>query len=142
MPRILGVDVPKEKRTEIALTYLFGVGRFISNKILKEAGIDPNKRAKELSEEEISRITQTIQKGGYRLEGDLRRDISQNIKRLVDIGSWRGSRHRKGLPVRGQRTRTNARTRKGPRRGGQAIMMKREEPKKAATPQAAVKPAK
>lgn len=132
MPRILGVDIPKEKRTEIALTYLYGVGRFLSNKILKDAGVDPNKRAKDLTEEEISHIINTMQKGGYRLEGDLRRDISQNIKRLMDIGSWRGSRHKKGLPVRGQRTRTNARTRKGPRKGGVAVIKKPESSSKPA----------
>ena len=131
MPRILGVDIPKEKRIEIALMYLYGVGRFLSNQILKEAGISPDKRAKDLSEEEVSRIANTIQKAGYRVEGDLRRDISQNIKRLMDIGSWRGLRHKKGLPTRGQRTRTNARTRKGPRKGGMAVI-KREEPAKAA----------
>ena len=90
MPRILGVDLPKEKRIEISLTYLYGVGRSLSNNILKEAGINPDKRAKDLSEEEVSRITSTLQKQGYRVEGDLRRDISQNIKRLMDIGSWRG----------------------------------------------------
>lgn len=142
MPRILGVDVPKEKRTEIALTYLFGIGRFLSNKILKEAGIDPNKRAKDLTEEEISHITNAIQKGGYRVEGDLRRDISQNIRRLMDIGSWRGLRHKKGLPVRGQRTRTNARTRKGPKKGGMAIIMKRVEAKPATAAKPAAKLAK
>ena len=136
MPRILGVDIPKEKRIEIALTYLYGVGRHMSNKILKEAGISPDKRAKELTEEEISHITNTIQKG-YRVEGDLRREISQNIKRLIDIGSWRGSRHKKGLPVRGQRTRTNARTRKGPRKGGGAVVKKTGDEKK---PAAAAKP--
>jgi len=141
MPRIIGVDIPKEKRIEIALTYLYGVGRALSNKILKEAGVSPDKRAKDLTEEEVSHITNTLQKGGYRVEGDLRRDISQNIKRLVDIGSWRGLRHRKGLPVRGQRTRTNARTRKGPRRGSMAAIKRAEEPKKAA-PAAAAKPAK
>jgi len=139
MPRILGVDIPKEKRIDIALTYLFGVGRHLSGKILQEAGINLDKRAKDLTEEEISWITNAIQKGGYRLEGDLRRDISQNIKRLIDIGSWRGMRHKKGLPVRGQRTRTNARTRKGPRKGGAVI--KREETKKVAAKPAA-KPAK
>lgn len=138
MPRILGVDLPKEKRIEISLMYLYGVGRALSNIILKEANVNPDKRAKDLSEEEVSRITSTLQKSGYKLEGDLRRDISQNIKRLMDIGSWRGLRHKKGLPVRGQRTRTNARTRKGPRKGGMAIMKKTEE-KKAAP---AVKPAK
>lgn len=132
MPRILGVDIPKAKRMEIALTYLFGVGRFLSNKFLKEAGISPDKRAKDLTEEEISRITNVIQKNNYKVEGDLRRDISQNIKRLMDIGAWRGMRHKKGLPVRGQRTRTNARTRKGPRRGGMAVIKKAEPVKKAA----------
>lgn len=137
MPRILGVDIPKEKRIEIALTYLYGVGRVMSNKILKEAAINPDKRAKDLTEEEISHITNTLQKGGYKVEGDLRREISQNIKRLVDIGSWRGLRHKKGLPVRGQRTRTNARTRKGPRKGG-AIVVKKTETRAAP----AAKPAK
>jgi small subunit ribosomal protein S13 len=132
MPRILGVDVPKEKRIEIALTYLYGVGRVLSNKILKEAQIGPNKRAKDLTEEEVSRITGAIQRGGYKIEGDLRRELSGNIKRLMDIGSYRGLRHKRGLPVRGQRTRTNARTRKGPRKGGMAIMMKKEEKKPAA----------
>jgi len=131
MPRILGVDIPKEKRIEISLTYLYGIGRPLSNKILKEINIDPNKRAKDLSEEEVARITNTLQKSGLRLEGDLRRDIAQNIKRLMDIGSWRGSRHKKGLPVRGQRTRTNARTRKGPRRGHMAVI-KKAEPVRAA----------
>jgi len=136
VPRILGVDIPKEKRIEISLMYLYGVGRSVANKILNEAQIDPNKRAKDLTEEEISRITGILQKGGLRLEGDLRRDISQNIKRLMDIGSWRGLRHKKGLPVRGQRTRTNARTRKGPRRGGMAVIKKVEEKKPAAAPKA------
>lgn len=134
MPRILGVDIPKEKRIEIALTYLYGIGRNLSNKILKEAGINPDKRAKDLNEEEISHITNTIQKTGYKVEGDLRREISQNIKRLMDIGSWRGMRHKKGLPVRGQRTRTNARTRKGPRKGGMAVAKKPADEKKAAPP--------
>jgi len=138
MPRILGVDIPKEKRIEIALMYLYGVGRSLSNKILKEAQVSPDKRAKDLSEEEVSRVTSTIQKGGYKVEGDLRRDISQNIKRLMDIGSWRGMRHKKGLPVRGQRTRTNARTRKGPRRG--AVIKKNPEVKKAPPAAAAPKP--
>jgi len=137
MPRILGVDIPKEKRIEIALMYLYGVGRPLSNRILKEAQINPDKRAKDLTEEEVSRITGTIQKGGYKVEGDLRRDISQNIKRLMDIGSWRGMRHKRGLPVRGQRTRTNARTRKGPRRGGMSVIKKEPTEKKAAPPAAA-----
>mgnify|MGYP001561458937 CR=1 FL=1 len=132
MPRILGVDIPKEKRIEIALTYLYGVGRHLSNRILLEAGISPDKRAKDLTEEELSQITNTMQKSVYKFEGDLRREVSQNIKRLIDIGSWRGLRHKKGLPVRGQRTRTNARTRKGPRRGGMAVMVKKETTRAAA----------
>lgn len=130
MPRILGIDIPKEKRIEISLTYLYGIGRSLSNKILKEAGVNPDKRAKDLTEEEIMHIAGVIQKG-YKVEGDLRRELSQNIKRLIDIGSWRGLRHKKGLPVRGQRTRTNARTRKGPRRGGMAVMKKTETKKGA-----------
>lgn len=134
MPRILGVDIPREKRIEIALTYLYGIGRKLSNIILKETKIDPDKRAKDLNEEEVSLITNTLQKLGFRVEGDLRRDISQNIKRLIDIGSWRGLRHKKGLPVRGQRTRTNARTRKGPRKGGMAVIKKVTEEKKPASP--------
>ena len=138
MPRILGVDIPKEKRIEIALTYLYGVGRTLSNKILIQAEISPDKRAKDLSEEEVSRLTTTIQKMGLRVEGDLRRELSANIKRLIDIGSWRGLRHRKGLPVRGQRTRTNARTRKGPRKKGGSIIIKAAESRPAA---AAPKPA-
>ena len=124
MPRILGVDIPKQKRMDIALTYLYGVGRVVSYKILSEANISPEKRAKDLTEDEISRITNVLQKSTYRVEGDLRREISQNIKRLMDIGAWRGMRHKKGLPVRGQRTRTNARTRKGPRRSTMTIVKK------------------
>jgi small subunit ribosomal protein S13 len=139
MPRILGIDVPKEKKIEIALMYLYGVGRALSGRILKEAGVNPDKRAKDLTEEEISHITNILQKGVYKVEGDLRREISQNIKRLMDIGSWRGLRHRKGLPVRGQRTRTNARTRKGPRRGGMAVMKNKAGPPAAKAP---VKPVK
>ena len=134
MPRILGVDIPKEKRIDISLTYLYGIGKEVSGRVLKEAGIDPTRRAKDLNEEEVSRITNTIQKLNLRIEGDLRREISQNIKRLGDIGSWRGSRHRKGLPVRGQRTRTNARTRKGPRKGHLAIVKKAEPARAAAKP--------
>lgn len=131
MPRFLGVDIPKEKRIEISLMYLFGVGRALSNQILKEAGISPDKRAKDLTEAEISLITSIIQKANYKVEGDLRRDISQNIKRLMDIGSWRGMRHKKGLPVRGQRTRTNAKTRKGRGRSTGGMMKKPVEEKKA-----------
>ena len=114
MPRIVGVEVPKEKRIEIALTYLFGVGRPSSAEILSATQINKDKRAKDLTDEEISKLTQYIQ-GHYKVEGDLRREVSSNIKRLIDIGSYRGLRHKKGLPVRGQRTRTNARSRKGPR---------------------------
>lgn len=115
MPRIVGVDIPKEKRTELALTYVYGIGRTLSNKILKVANISPDKRAKDLTEEEVARLSSIIQKE-LKVEGDLRREISANIKRLIDIGTYRGFRHRRGLPVRGQRTRTNARTRKGPRK--------------------------
>jgi small subunit ribosomal protein S13 len=115
MPRIVGVDIPKERRTEIALCYIYGIGRSVSNRILKLANINPDKRAKDLTEEEVARLSSIIQKD-YRVEGDLRRDISANIKRLIDIGTYRGFRHRRGLPVRGQRTKTNARTRKGPRK--------------------------
>lgn len=112
MPRILGVDLPKEKRIEASLPYIYGIGPSNTKKILKQANVSEDKRAKDLTEEEISRITSIIQTN-YVVEGDLRREISQNVKRLIDIGTYRGSRHRKGLPARGQRTRTNARTRKG-----------------------------
>lgn len=115
MPRIVGVDIPKEKKIEVALSYIYGIGRNNAKKILSTASVSPQKRAKELTEEEVSKITSIIQKD-YRVEGDLRREISDNVRRLMEIGSYRGFRHRKGLPVRGQRTRTNARTRKGPRR--------------------------
>ncbi len=115
MARIAGIDLPKEKRIEIALTYIYGIGRPLSNKILKQAGVNPDTRAKDMKEDEVSRVAAIIQKE-YKVEGDLRREISQNIKRLIDIGSYRGYRHRRSLPVRGQRTRTNARTRKGPRK--------------------------
>ena len=127
MPRIFGVDIPREKRIETALTYLYGVGLHTAQKVLKEAQISPDKRAKDLSEKEVSLLTTVIQKN-VKVEGDLRRDIGQNIKRLMDIRSYRGMRHMKGLPVRGQRTHTNARTRKGKRKtiGGLA--------KKAPTP--------
>ncbi len=116
MPRILGVDIPNEKRLEIALKYLYGVGLTLSKKILKEANIDPNKRAKELSDKDVALITSIIQKSNLKVEGELRREIQKNIKRLIDIRCYRGSRHVKGLPVRGQRTHTNARTRKGKRK--------------------------
>jgi len=115
MARIAGIDLPKEKRIEIALTYIYGIGRPLSNKILKQAGVNPDTRAKDMKEDEVSRVAAIIQKE-YKVEGDLRREVSQNIKRLIDVGSYRGYRHRRSLPVRGQRTKTNARTRKGPRR--------------------------
>jgi len=115
MARISGIDLPKEKRIEIALTYIYGLGRSSSNKILKAAGVNPDTKAKDLKEEEVSRIAAIIQKE-YKVEGDLRRGASQNIKRLIDIGSYRGYRHRRSLPARGQRTKSNARTRKGPRK--------------------------
>ncbi len=115
MPRIIGIDIPREKRTDVALTYLFGVGRTLSLKFLKEAGIDPAKRAKDLTDKEVAQLTAIIQKN-VKVEGDLRREIQTNIKRLIDIRSYRGSRHLKGLPVHGQRTHTNSRTRKGPRK--------------------------
>ena len=113
MPRILGVDIPGDKRVDISLTYLYGVGTAIAGRIVKDAGIDPNKTAKELNEDEISRIVSLIDKN-YAVEGELRRVVAQNVSRLRQINCYRGSRHARGLPVRGQRTRTNARTRKGP----------------------------
>ncbi len=115
MPRIIGIDLPREKRIEIALTYIYGIGRSLSNRILKIAKINPDTKAKDLSDEEVSRLSAVIQKE-YKVEGDLRREVSQNIKRLIDIGTYRGFRHRRNLPVRGQRTHTNARTRKGPKK--------------------------
>lgn len=115
MARIAGVDIPREKRVEISLTYIYGIGRPKANQILKEAGINPDTRVKDLTEEEVNRIRDYIDKN-IKVEGDLRREVSLNIKRLMEIGSYRGLRHRRGLPVRGQRTKTNARTRKGPRR--------------------------
>jgi len=115
MPRIAGVDVPGEKTTWCALTYIYGIGRTSAFQICKEAQIDPNGRAKNLTEDEVGRIATVIDRG-YVIEGALRRQVMQNIARLRDIGCYRGLRHRKGLPVRGQRTRTNARTRKGPRK--------------------------
>ncbi|MFH1395309.1 MAG: 30S ribosomal protein S13 [Candidatus Omnitrophota bacterium] len=115
MPRIVGVDIPKEKRIEVALTYIYGIGPAHSNEILKEAGISPDKRAKDLDDKEVTAITHIIQES-YQVEGDLRRLQMSNIKRLMSIGSYRGLRHKKNLPVRGQRTKTNSRTRKGPKR--------------------------
>lgn len=115
MARIAGVDIPREKRIEIALTYIFGIGRSKSNQILKNTGIDPDKRAKDLSDDEVNKIREEIEKN-HKVESDLKREVALNIKRLTEIGCYRGVRHRKNLPVRGQRTKTNARTRKGPRK--------------------------
>jgi len=115
MPRLVGVDIPDAKSIEISLTYIFGIGRYTSGQILKEAGIDKSKKASSLSEDELSRITQVIDRN-YIVGGQLRRQVGQNIARLRDIACYRGVRHRKGLPVRGQATRSNARTRKGPRK--------------------------
>ncbi len=115
MARIAGIDIPRNKRIEIALTYIYGIGRTTSQKILTEAGVDVNTRTDKLTEAEVARIRELIDKN-VKVEGDLRREISMNIKRLMDLGCYRGLRHRKGLPVRGQRTKTNARTRKGPAR--------------------------
>lgn len=115
MARIVGVDLPKQKRAVIGLTYIYGIGRSSSEKILKEAGVDPNKKIQNLTDEEISRIRSIITTQ-YKTEGALRSEVQMNIKRLMDIGCYRGIRHRKGLPVRGQRTRTNSRTRKGKRK--------------------------
>ena len=116
MPRIAGVDLPKDKRVEVALTYVYGIGRSLSQKILNEAGVDWNKRAGELTESEVVKIRGLID-NTYTVEGEVRREMAMNIKGLMDLGSYRGLRHRRSLPVRGQRTHTNARTRKGPRRG-------------------------
>ncbi len=116
MARIAGVDIPRDKRVEVALTYIYGIGRSTSLEILNKTDVNPDTRVRDLTEEEVNRLRETIDKE-YLVEGDLRREVAQNIKRLMDIGSYRGYRHRRGLPVRGQRTRTNARTRKGPKRG-------------------------
>ena len=113
MARIAGVDLPREKRIEIGLTYIYGIGRKLSNDILKTANVNPDTRVKDLTDDEISRLREAIDRD-YIVEGDLRRDVALDIKRLIEIGSYRGTRHRRGLPVRGQRTKTNARTRKGP----------------------------
>ncbi|MGE4543469.1 MAG: 30S ribosomal protein S13 [Pedobacter sp.] len=115
MARIAGIDLPRNKRTEIALTYIYGIGRSSSQDILKKAGVDPNTRTDDLTEAEAGKIRDVID-GQYQVEGDLRRTVTGNIKRLMDLGCYRGLRHRRGLPVRGQKTKTNARTRKGPRK--------------------------
>ena len=115
MARIAGVDLPRDKRVEVALTYIYGIGRSRAGEILQSTGVDPNTRVRNLTEEEVTRLREVIDRN-YKVEGDLRREVAMDIRRLIEIGSYRGLRHRKGLPVRGQRTRTNARTRKGPRK--------------------------
>lgn len=116
MARISGVDLPRDKRIEIGLTYVYGIGRATSNRLLKEAGVNPDTRVRDLTDEEVGKIRDAIDADSILIEGDLRREIAINIKRLQEIGCYRGIRHRKGLPVRGQKTKTNARTRKGPRK--------------------------
>ncbi len=116
MARIAGVDLPREKRVEIGLTYIYGIGRTTSNKLLAKAEVDPNTRCRDLTDDEVKKITEAIEANQVLVEGDLRREIAMNIKRLQEIGCYRGIRHRKGLPVRGQKTKTNARTRKGPKK--------------------------
>ncbi len=115
MARIAGVDLPREKRVEIGLTYIYGIGRVSANKILKAANVNPDTRVRELTDDEVKKLAEIIEKD-YVVEGELRREVALNIKRLQEIGCYRGIRHRKGLPVRGQKTKTNARTRKGPKR--------------------------
>lgn len=115
MARIAGVDLPRDKRIEIGLTYIYGIGRSSAKKILQQAGVSPDTRVRDLSEDDVNKLREIIDHS-YKVEGDLRRDMAMDIKRLIEIGCYRGIRHRKGLPVRGQRTKTNARTRKGPKR--------------------------
>jgi small subunit ribosomal protein S13 len=131
MARVAGVDLPREKRGEVAVTYIYGLGRSTARSILLRATVDPSKRVKAWTDEEVARIREIIERE-FKVEGDLRRDVSMNVKRLMDIGTYRGIRHRRGLPVRGQRTHTNARTRKGPKRG---VMVKKKTT--AAAPAAA-----
>ncbi len=116
MPRVLGVDIPGRKRIEYALRYIYGIGPAKAVEMIARAGLDPAKKADDLTSDELRSLIDVIQNGGYRVEGDLRREVTSNIRRLISVGSYRGLRHRRGLPVRGQRTSTNARTRKGPRR--------------------------
>ena len=116
MARIEGVDLPRDKRIEIGLTYIYGIGRTTSNKILADAGVKPDTRVRDITDDEVKKITESINKLGVMVEGDLRREVAMNIKTLQEIGCYRGVRHRKGLPVRGQNTKNNARTRKGPKR--------------------------
>jgi small subunit ribosomal protein S13 len=129
MARIEGVNLPSNKRIEYGLTYLFGIGLKLSQDILKKLNIDFNKRVKDLSDEEVAAISKEVS-SNYVTEGELRKEIALNIKRLQEIGSYRGTRHKRGLPVRGQRTKTNARTRKGPRKAGSAVALKRKVTKK------------
>jgi small subunit ribosomal protein S13 len=128
MPRISGIDLPPNKRMDIALRYIYGIGPTLATRILAKTGVNPATKSKDLSEAETAKIRQEIE-SNYKVEGSLRSEVSLNIKRLMDIGSYRGLRHRRGLPVRGQQTKTNSRTRKGPRKGGVVRMIKKE-PKK------------
>jgi small subunit ribosomal protein S13 len=130
MARVAGVDLPREKRGEVAVTYIYGLGRTTARNILLRATVDPSKRVKAWTDEEVARIREIIERE-HKVEGDLRRDVSMNVKRLMDIGTYRGIRHRRGLPVRGQRTHTNARTRKGPKRG---VMVKKKPAAAAPAP--------
>src|SRR2546421_11297157 len=136
MARVAGVDLPREKRGEVALTYIYGAGTNTGRSVLEQARVDPNKRVKAWDEAETARVRDMIERE-LKVEGDLRREISMNVKRLMDIGSYRGIRHRRGLPVRGQRTHTNARTRKGPRKG---VMVKKKPTAAAAPAPAAAAP--
>ncbi|NLG70251.1 MAG: 30S ribosomal protein S13 [Firmicutes bacterium] len=115
MARIAGVDLPRDKRVEVALTYIYGIGRSSARQIVARTGINPDTRVRDLTEDEVTRLREVVERE-YKVEGEMRREVAANIKRLIDIGSYRGTRHKRGLPVRGQRTRTNARTRKGPKR--------------------------
>jgi small subunit ribosomal protein S13 len=136
MARVAGVDLPRDKRGEVAVTYIYGIGKATAMSILKKASVDPNKRVKSWSDEETARVREIIERE-LKVEGDLRREVSMNVKRLMDIGSYRGIRHRRGLPVRGQRTHTNARTRKGKSRG---VMVKKKPAAAAPAAPAAAAP--
>src|SRR5438094_8913520 len=138
MARVAGIDLPREKRGEVAVTYIYGIGRSTASRIMAKANVDPAKRVKTWTEDETARIRELIERE-LKVEGDLRREISMNVKRLMDIGAYRGIRHRKGLPVRGQRTHTNARTRKGPKRG---VMIKKKVTAAPSAPAAAPAAAK
>ncbi len=127
MARIAGVDIPRNKKLEVAITYIYGIGRTTGKHVIERAQVNPEKRVRELTEEEVGRLREIVERE-YRVEGDLRREVQMNIKRLMDIGCYRGLRHRRGMPLRGQRTRTNARTRRG--RKGQAIGIRKKQAKK------------